>query len=182
WSSVARPRIAGKRLGARGVRWMTTRTQASRSAGRAPRTTWIARMPPAEPTTATTWVARGSAVRDIRPGEEAADRFRLLARLPGDGLETGAALGRACLPELFREAFGDLRALLKGTERRPQSVLDRFPLGVESGLSRVGVADPAAEARQLRVVELPEHSTAVGTGVDRRAARRALLDRVRIEG
>src|SRR5439155_9471677 len=69
-SFVARPRIAGRTLGASGVRWMMASTDASSSAGRPPRTTWSAPMPPAEPTTATTWIARGSAVGAIRPRQE----------------------------------------------------------------------------------------------------------------
>ena len=68
-SFVARSRIAGRTLGASGIRWMMARTDASRSAGRPPRTTWSAPIPPAEPTMATTWVAAGSAVGGIRGAE-----------------------------------------------------------------------------------------------------------------
>src|SRR5439155_1707596 len=57
-----RSRIAGRRLGAPGVRWMMTRAAASRSAGRPWNRTSSAPIPPADPTTATTWIGGRSVV------------------------------------------------------------------------------------------------------------------------
>src|SRR5262249_28534055 len=166
WSSVARPRIAGKRLGARGVRWMTTITQASRSPGSAPRTTWIARMPPAEPTTATTWIARRSNVRAIRPREEAADRLRLPAGLLGDGLEAPATALGSGASEPLGEPVTQLRALVQRAQRRPERRLDRLRLVDDHSVGGVCMAHPAAEPEQL-VVELPQNAAARWAGIDR---------------
>src|SRR5215831_18616147 len=126
---------------------MTTRTQASRSAGREPRTTWIARMPPAEPTTATTWIVGGSGVvRAIRPHEEAADFLRLPAGLLGDGLEASATAGGACRADSLGKPLAESRSFLQDADRRPQRSLDRLALSVDDA---------------VRVCELGAHLSAV---------------------
>src|SRR5436190_6951620 len=162
---------------------MTTRTQASRSAGSAPRRTWIARMPPAEPTTATTWIGRRSAVgaRAV-PGKHAANRVRLLPRFAGELLEPGlAALGTRA-PHAPGEPLGELRAFLQGAQRRPEGHLDRLALRLHRSFRGVGVTDPAAEPGELGVVDLPEHTPAFRASVYRRRPRRPFtLERLGVE-
>src|SRR4051812_20830154 len=85
-------------------------------------------MPPAEPTTATTCIGRGSAVGATRPRQEAADRLRLPAGLLGDLLEATAAPGGSRLADPLGELLAESRTLLQGADRRPQRVLDRLSL------------------------------------------------------
>src|SRR5262245_15131170 len=113
---------------------MTTRTHASRSGGRAPSTTWIARMPPAEPTTATTWTVGGSVLGAIRSRKEAADRLRLPASLLRDGLESLTATAGTSVADSLGEPLAESRALLQEGDRRPQRGRDRLSLAVHGAV------------------------------------------------
>src|SRR2546423_6813466 len=163
---------------------MMTRTAASRSSDNPLNRTLSAPMPPADPTTATTWTGGRSAVgaRAVSD-EQTADRFRLLVRFAGELLEPSLALLCAGGADACREPLRELRPLLQGAERRPERSLDGSSLRFDGALRRVRVSDAAAKARQLSVFVLPQHAAARGAAVDGRlTGRRVALQCVGVEG
>src|SRR5205085_12541739 len=105
-------------------------------------------------------------------GGHAADDSRLLARLAGGRLETSSALVGAGAADPGSEPVGELRALLERAQGGPESRLHRLFLGFERTVGAVGVADPAAEADQVRILQLPENPAARRTPERRMPAQR----------
>src|SRR5262245_30857587 len=156
---------------------MTTRTQASRSAGRAPSTTWIARMPPAEPTTATTWTVGGSILPAIRSRKEAADRLRLLASLLRDSLEASAAAVGTRLADPLGEPLRHLRPLLQGAQSRSQGDRDRPSRPVLAQARECCAADRRVSAVETHIsVAILSHVALFGKTSDRGRDRRRDID------
>src|SRR5437016_1753481 len=165
-----------------GVRWMTTITAAARSAGSCSSTSSIALMAPADPTIATTSGSRSAVFVAIALEQGGANQLRLPECLLSGLLEVALRPIPAALPSPAGETLGEGLALEQRPERRPERRLDRLVLPVERGLCGVRVADAAAEAQQVAVVDLPEHPAARGAGnPGRPSGRLAVLDRVSVQ-
>lgn len=135
-------------------------------------------MPPAEPTTATTWIVGGSILPAIGPREESADRLRLPAGLLGNGLEAlPAALGSRFSDPLGK-TLAELRALLQGAERDPEgdtaafgAAVDRRPARRRISLECLGV-ERRTSAFEAHFSTILSHVDLLRKAPDRRSTLR----------
>src|SRR5581483_1005708 len=98
-------------------------TAASRSTGSCSRTLSVARMPPADPTMATTSTG-GASTDGIALQQHRSDRAGLLERFLGEAVETAGGELRAGAARTVGNPAAQLRALEQRTQRHPERRLE----------------------------------------------------------
>src|SRR4029453_13824368 len=108
--------------------------------------------------------------------QEAPHQLGRIAGLGGLFLEAGRGDPVAPLPGRAGQPPRERGPLLEAAKGDPQCRLQLLALLAEQALRRPGVADPAAEADQVAVVQFPEDAVAVRAGERRGATRIVPLD------